>query len=173
MIGWLDYLAYVAACVVVVIVPGPTVTMIIANSLRHGARAGLANVAGTQAGLAVMLGVLAFGLEAMARLPVQQKQRADDGEQRQQAEAGEARGDGMRHEHGVSRGRRGGGYGRHRERQRRDRCGDGAGVPAGEVPFRRRRGFMRYRHMCRAEVQKPKPNVPDILFTSPHSLIRD
>lgn len=65
MIGWLDYLAYVAACVVVVIVPGPTVTMIIANSLRHGARASLANVAGTQAGLAVMLGVLALGLEAI------------------------------------------------------------------------------------------------------------
>jgi threonine/homoserine/homoserine lactone efflux protein len=33
------YLAYVAACIAIVIVPGPTVTVIIANSLRHGARA--------------------------------------------------------------------------------------------------------------------------------------
>ncbi len=57
------YLAYVLACIIVVIVPGPTVTVIIANSLRQGARAGLMNVAGTQAGLAIMLAVLAFGLQ--------------------------------------------------------------------------------------------------------------
>ncbi len=56
------YLAYVLACIAIVIVPGPTVTVIIANSLRHGAKAGLLNVAGTQVGLAVMLGVLAGGL---------------------------------------------------------------------------------------------------------------
>lgn len=57
------YLAYVLACIVVVIVPGPTVTVIIANSLKQGARAGFLNVAGTQAGLAVMLAVLALGLQ--------------------------------------------------------------------------------------------------------------
>lgn len=62
MIELTTYLAYVAACVVVVIVPGPTVTLIIANSMRHGTRTGLANVAGTQAGLALMLLVLALGL---------------------------------------------------------------------------------------------------------------
>jgi homoserine/homoserine lactone efflux protein len=65
MIAWIDWLTFLAACVAVVIVPGPTVTVIIANSLRHGARAGLLNVAGTQAGLAVMLAVLALGLEAI------------------------------------------------------------------------------------------------------------
>ena len=65
MIGWLDYLTFFAACVAVVVVPGPTVTVIIANSLRHGPRAGLLNVAGTQAGLAVMLALLAIGLEAI------------------------------------------------------------------------------------------------------------
>ena len=48
------YAAYVLACIVIILVPGPTVTLIIANSIRHGARAGLANVAGTQAGLAIM-----------------------------------------------------------------------------------------------------------------------
>lgn len=57
------YLTFVLACAALVVVPGPTVTVIIANSLRHGARAGLANVAGTQAGLAVMLAVLAGGLQ--------------------------------------------------------------------------------------------------------------
>ena len=57
------WLVYVAACIAVVIVPGPTVTVIIANSLRHGARAGLLNVAGTQAGLAILLAILAAGLQ--------------------------------------------------------------------------------------------------------------
>jgi threonine/homoserine/homoserine lactone efflux protein len=56
------YLTHVAASIVVVIVPGPSVTVIIANSLAHGPRAGLLNVAGTQAGLAVMLAVLLAGL---------------------------------------------------------------------------------------------------------------
>jgi threonine/homoserine/homoserine lactone efflux protein len=56
------YLAYVATCIVLVVVPGPTVTVIIANSLRYGARAGLLNVAGTQLGLGVMLAIVILGL---------------------------------------------------------------------------------------------------------------
>src|SRR6186997_661720 len=59
------YLAYVVACFVITIIPGPTVTLIIANSLTHGTRAGLLNVAGTQLGLAIMLGVLLVGLSSI------------------------------------------------------------------------------------------------------------
>lgn len=59
------YLSYVLACIAVVIIPGPTVTVIIANSLRGGAVAGLLNVAGTQLGLALMVGVLALGLSTV------------------------------------------------------------------------------------------------------------
>ncbi len=59
------YAAYLLACIVIVIVPGPTVTLIIANSLRHGTRAGLLNVAGTQLGLAVMIGVVGIGLTSL------------------------------------------------------------------------------------------------------------
>src|SRR3982751_6549717 len=59
------YLAYVAACILITIIPGPTVTLIIANSLTHGPRAGLLNVAGTQLGLLVMLGVLMVGLSSV------------------------------------------------------------------------------------------------------------
>ncbi len=59
------YLAYLTACVVLVIVPGPTVTVIVANSLRYGARAGLLNVAGTQLGLAVMIGIVILGLASL------------------------------------------------------------------------------------------------------------
>jgi homoserine/homoserine lactone efflux protein len=56
------YLAYLIACTLVAIVPGPTVTLIVANSLTHGTRAGLLNVAGTQLALALMIGVLIVGL---------------------------------------------------------------------------------------------------------------
>jgi threonine/homoserine/homoserine lactone efflux protein len=59
------YLAYVAACFAIVIVPGPTVTLIIANSFRHGAPAGLLNVAGTQLGLALMIAILCVGLASI------------------------------------------------------------------------------------------------------------
>ena len=58
------YLAYLAACIVIVIVPGPTTTLVIANSLTHGTRAGLLNVAGTQLGVAGMVVVLAVGLSS-------------------------------------------------------------------------------------------------------------
>jgi homoserine/homoserine lactone efflux protein len=56
------YLAYVLACVVLVIVPGPTVTLIVANALRYGAPAGLLNVAGTQLGLGLMMLIVIVGL---------------------------------------------------------------------------------------------------------------
>ena len=59
------YIAYVAACFLITIIPGPTVTLIVANSLRHGMRAGLLNVAGTQLGLALMLGILLVGLASI------------------------------------------------------------------------------------------------------------
>ena len=59
------YLAYVVACFVITIIPGPTVTLIVANSMTHGTRAGLLNVAGTQLGLAVMMGVLVVGLSSI------------------------------------------------------------------------------------------------------------
>jgi len=59
------YLAYVLACVVITIVPGPTVTVIVANSLTHGTRAGLLNVAGTQIGLGLMMATLVVGLSTI------------------------------------------------------------------------------------------------------------
>ena len=56
------YATYLAACIVIILVPGPTVTLIIASSMRHGTRAGLLNVAGTQAGIAVMIAIAGIGL---------------------------------------------------------------------------------------------------------------
>lgn len=56
---------YLGACFVLAIVPGPTVTVILANSLKGGTLAGLAIIAGTQIGLISMIGVVALGLEAV------------------------------------------------------------------------------------------------------------
>lgn len=57
------YLTFVLACAALSIVPGPNVTIIVANSLRGGLRAGLASVAGTQVGVFILLLVLAAGLQ--------------------------------------------------------------------------------------------------------------
>ncbi len=59
------YLAYLAACIVIMVVPGPSVTLIVANSLSHGTRAGLLNVAGTQLGIALMIALVGFGLASL------------------------------------------------------------------------------------------------------------
>jgi len=61
-------IAFAVASFFIVIVPGPTVTVIVANSLRDGAKAGFLNVAGTQAGLAVMIVIVALGLETVVAL---------------------------------------------------------------------------------------------------------
>jgi threonine/homoserine/homoserine lactone efflux protein len=58
-------LAYLAACFILAIVPGPTVTVIIANALARGTLAGLAIIAGTQIGLVTMILVVASGMEAL------------------------------------------------------------------------------------------------------------
>ncbi len=59
------WLTFLAATVVVMIAPGPSVTLTVANSLRHGRRAGLANVAGFQAGFAIMIVLTLLGLASL------------------------------------------------------------------------------------------------------------
>ena len=56
------YAAYFAACIVIVMAPGPTVTLVVASSLRHGLRAGLLNVLGTIVGVAFVFAVVGIGL---------------------------------------------------------------------------------------------------------------
>ena len=56
------YIAYLAGCFVIAIVPGPMVTLIVGNSLTHGTRAGLVNVAGAQVALAIMAAAVALGM---------------------------------------------------------------------------------------------------------------
>jgi threonine/homoserine/homoserine lactone efflux protein len=59
------YLAFVAACIVLALLPGPIVTLLIANGLRHGTRAALINIAGAQVGLAIVIGIVAVGLTSL------------------------------------------------------------------------------------------------------------
>jgi homoserine/homoserine lactone efflux protein len=59
------WLTFLAATIVVMIAPGPSVTLMVANSLRHGRRAGLANVAGFQLGFAVMVVLTLAGLTSL------------------------------------------------------------------------------------------------------------
>ena len=68
MIETQTLIAFTLASAAIIIVPGPTVTVIIANSLRHGASAGLRNVAGTQFGILTMIVVLAAGLSVVVEL---------------------------------------------------------------------------------------------------------
>src|SRR6478672_1621737 len=59
------YLAFVAACIALALLPGPVVTLVIANGLRHGTRAALTNIAGVQTGLAILIGIVAVGLTSL------------------------------------------------------------------------------------------------------------
>lgn len=67
-VEWAVILAYGLTCLALVIVPGPTVTVIIANSLRSGAKAGFANIAGTQLGLTLLLTIFVFGFSSVMAL---------------------------------------------------------------------------------------------------------
>src|SRR6201993_1640741 len=59
------YLAFVAACIALALLPGPVVTLVIANGLRYGTRSALTNIAGVQAGLAIVIGIVAVGLTSL------------------------------------------------------------------------------------------------------------
>lgn len=58
-------ISYIGACFLLAVVPGPTVTVIVANSLSRGTSAGLAIIAGTQAGFLIMTVIVALGMQAM------------------------------------------------------------------------------------------------------------
>ena len=59
------YLAFVVASIALALLPGPIVTLVIANGLRHGTRAALTNIAGVQFGLAIVIGIVAVGLTSL------------------------------------------------------------------------------------------------------------
>ncbi len=59
------YLAFVAAVSVLMLIPGPNVALIVANSVRHGTRYGLATLAGTSIATVLHLTLTVIGLTAL------------------------------------------------------------------------------------------------------------
>src|SRR3990167_4256419 len=55
------HLAFVAACVVLIAIPGPNVALIVANSVAHGVRYGLVTVAGTASAMVLQLALVVLG----------------------------------------------------------------------------------------------------------------
>ena len=62
----MEIIYFIIASFLVVIVPGPTVSLIIANSLKSGMRAGILNVVGTQFGLIILILLLALGFKIIS-----------------------------------------------------------------------------------------------------------
>ena len=62
------FAAFCLAVAILVVLPGPIVTLVIANSLNHGKQVGLATVAGASVGNAMLLGATAVGLVAFFAL---------------------------------------------------------------------------------------------------------
>jgi len=56
------YLAFVAAAALLIVIPGPNVALVVATSVAHGPRQGLATVAGTSAAIAIQLALVSLGL---------------------------------------------------------------------------------------------------------------
>jgi threonine/homoserine/homoserine lactone efflux protein len=62
------FVTYCLAAIVLVILPGPIVTLVVANSLSQGTRKGLATVAGASVGNTILIGGAAIGLLAFFAL---------------------------------------------------------------------------------------------------------
>ncbi|HEX4266875.1 MAG TPA: LysE family translocator [Steroidobacteraceae bacterium] len=62
------FAAYCLAVAILLLIPGPVVTLVVANSLSHGRRSGLVTMAGASLGNAILLGATAVGLIAFFRL---------------------------------------------------------------------------------------------------------
>jgi len=65
MMSWTLYLALVLATVVLILIPGPNVSLFAANAISYGTHYGLLTVAGTPAAIVVQLALTAFGLTAV------------------------------------------------------------------------------------------------------------
>ncbi len=58
------YLGFVLASAILIMIPGPNVSLIVANTMAYGTRYGLLTVAGTSGAIVLQLVLTAFGLTA-------------------------------------------------------------------------------------------------------------
>lgn len=68
MIDTAILLPYVLTCLLFSLVPGPSVSVVVANSLAAGTRAGFLTLLGTELSMLSMVTVVAFGLEMVLAL---------------------------------------------------------------------------------------------------------
>lgn len=61
-------ITYIAACFIFSMVPGPSVTAVLANSLSQGTRAGFLVILGTEISMLSMVFIVALGLEAVVQM---------------------------------------------------------------------------------------------------------
>ena len=59
------YAAFVLATTILMLIPGPNVALIVANSIAHGARFGLLTVAGTTAAMVLQLTLTGLGMTTL------------------------------------------------------------------------------------------------------------
>ncbi len=59
------YLAFILATAVLILIPGPIVTLVIANALKHGTGTGIKTVIGANTGTTIMLTAGALGLSTV------------------------------------------------------------------------------------------------------------
>lgn len=59
------YLGFVIATALLILLPGPNVSLIVANSVAYGTRYGLVTVAGASSAMVIQLGLTALGLTAL------------------------------------------------------------------------------------------------------------
>ena len=62
------FAAFVAATTVLILMPGPNVSLIVANSIAHGAKYGLVAVAGTSSAMVIQLTLTVLGLTSILGL---------------------------------------------------------------------------------------------------------
>src|SRR3954469_352799 len=62
LMNWHLFTGFVLMTVILVLVPGPVVTLVISTGATRGVRAGLVTVGGTSSGNAVLVIAIAFGL---------------------------------------------------------------------------------------------------------------
>ena len=59
------YFAFIAASALLILMPGPNVALIVANSFAHGQRYALMTVAGTSSAMVIQLGLVIAGMTTM------------------------------------------------------------------------------------------------------------
>ena len=59
------YIAFVVATAVLILIPGPLVSLVVAHSLAHGARRALITVAGSSTAISLQLIALALGMTSI------------------------------------------------------------------------------------------------------------